>query len=95
MTHTPNYAEQLEAEAYALSRKKLIRLAERFGGDDRLDGWLARLDLIHIRNMDLAREWAPPPHRSGPPLVATNVSDSVVTGTAIGLVSEARENTDA
>jgi len=60
MTTTLNYAEQLEHEAYHLSRKRLIAEAERLGGDDRLDGWLARLDLIHAEAMEAAHNWSPP-----------------------------------
>lgn len=52
-----NYAEALESEAYVLAKRRLIRQAEGTNRQDRLDGWLARLDVIHARNMELAAQW--------------------------------------
>jgi len=84
-----NYAEQLEEEAYRLARRKLVRALEGTQHEDRLDGYLARLDIIHAEAMRAAAAWNPPKTKL-PPLTATNVSSDVVIPAALARVAEAQ-----
>lgn len=86
-----NYAEQLETEAYSIARRRLIRAAEKLGHQDRLDGWLARLDIIHAQAMDAAKSWAPPKTKL-PPLTAENVSSATAIPLGYSLAAEAQES---
>lgn len=94
MTTRLNYAEQLEEDAYQAARKRLIRAAEGTRSEDRLDGWLARLELIHRTNMGLAHQWsqpAAPVGRMQKPLDGTDVTSVAVNTIAKERAAEAQE----
>jgi hypothetical protein len=95
-----NYAEQLEHEAYHLARKRLIHTLSGTPNEDRLDGYLARLDSIHATNMELAADWTPPatiPGRMVPPYRPEHISGDFVAAKASSIVAEAttEEQTNA